>query len=74
MYCVATMLAWQNNCAIFCVSKLALGTWTVWLVCFSERTGGKLATFTIAILMANFSYAKVPCCVIAINILTIRVF
>lgn len=43
-------------------SQMALKMWTVWLVCFAVKTGGKLATFITVNLRANVRYAKVPCC------------
>lgn len=36
-------------------------TFTVGLVCFAERIGGKLGTFAVVKLVANLSYAKAFC-------------
>ncbi len=49
--------------------KIVWKTWPVWLVNFTERTGSnlKLAIFTIINLIANVSYAKGPCCAVAIS-------
>ncbi len=49
-------------------TKMTWKMWPLWLVNFTERTGGNLkqATFTIISLIANVSYAKGPCCAVAV--------
>lgn len=52
---------------------MAWKTLTMQLVCFSERTGGKLAISTVVKSIANISYVKIPCHTVAIILSAISV-
>lgn len=49
-------------------------TWRVWFVHYTERIGGKLATFTIVNWNTSVAKAKVPCCPAAISVVSPKHF
>lgn len=54
-------------------SQTARKTRITCFVCFAERIGGTLAAVTVANLITNISWAKVPCWAAAINLSVISV-